>query len=77
LVYTFDQLNTGLYTMSFINGLALLLASNMAIDITGRMSAQEKMLQYGLAALAQAASKDSNEHVARPPRDAVTIRARR
>lgn len=76
LIYTFDQMNTGMYSKNFINALAHYLGSRIAPTLTGKRDlVQEQMNWYSLW-LRKAEADDANENVEDKPRDAEWIRAR-
>ncbi len=76
LVYTMDQELTNLYTPGFVLAMSLMLGSNMAFSLTGKLSLKKSIRQEFLRTLPAAAASAANEQVAPPPRDADWLRAR-
>ncbi len=76
LVYTMDQELTNLYTPGFVLAMSLMLGSNMAFSLTGKLSLKKSIRQEFLRTLPAAAASAANEQVSPPPRDADWLRAR-
>jgi len=76
LVYTMDQQLTPLYTPGFVLTLSLMLASNMAFGLTGKLGLKKSLRNEFLTTLPAAAASAANEQVSPPPRDADWLRAR-
>lgn len=76
LIYTFEQLNSELYTPWFALGMSYLLASHMALSITGKTSIKSAMFERAYGILVQAAAYDANEGIREAPRDADWVRGR-
>lgn len=76
LVYTFDQQDTTHMPRNFAIALSFMLAYFICIPITGRADLKEAMGRYYQFHMQRAAGRNSNEAIARPPREAESIRAR-
>jgi len=76
LVYTFDQLDTGLYSPLFVEALSRALGSHIAFTLTGKLALANALAQSFQNAMLVASASSANEMVERPPRDADFIRGR-
>lgn len=76
LIYTSDITQTSLFSMFFVDTLASLLASRIAIKLTGKRTLKGDMIQQYNTLLRMAPAYDANEAVAKRPREAEHIRAR-
>jgi hypothetical protein len=76
LVYTFDQQDTSLYRPFFVKMFSYVLAHEVAIALTGKLSIKQAMAEAVSAFVRAAPAADGNERVGRKPRDAEWIRFR-
>ena len=76
LVYTFEQLDTGLYSPLFVEALSRALGSHIAFTLTGKLALANALAQSFQNAMFTASSSNANEFVDKPPRDADFIRGR-
>ncbi len=76
LVYTFEQLDTGLYSPLFVEALSRALGSHIAFTLTGKLALANALANSFTNAMFTASASSANEQVAKPPRDADFIRGR-
>jgi len=76
LIYTFDQQQTGIFSLHFVETLSHLLASHIALKLTGKRSIKGDMIQAYRSLIRVAPAQNANEQIARAPREAESIRAR-
>lgn len=76
LIYTADISSTSLFSMFFVDTLSALLASRIAIKITGKRTLKGDMIQQYNALIRIAPAHDANEAVGKKPREAEHIRGR-
>lgn len=75
-IFTFRQNQTALYTPHFVVFLGYLMASNMAIKLTGKLKLKSDNLAYAGQALRTASALDAGEAVEEAPRESEMIRGR-
>lgn len=76
LVYTSRVENPVVYTVSFVDALTFALASNMALQLTGKTTLAEKHMMYFERSIKKASAREANQGVKPPERDAAYIRGR-
>jgi hypothetical protein len=76
VVYTFRQSQAGVYTPHFVEFLAYMLASKMAVRLTAKRALLESNLELAGRALRTAAAYDAGESVEEAPRESEMIRER-
>lgn len=76
IIGTKDETLTTLFPPTFVQALSHMLASHIAMALTGKRSIKEAQLQMFFAMLVQAQAQDANQHAERPPREADWIRGR-
>ncbi len=76
LVYTFDQLNTGLFSPFFVELFSHLIAHHVAFTLTGKRTVASDELNKYNQLLLQAPAIDANEQVEPPPRESESVRGR-
>ncbi len=72
--YTFNQANESLFSLTFTEALAFLLASKIAPALTGKRELAQEMLQAYFAISRLAAAQDGNEEADDKPREAEWMR---
>ncbi len=77
LVYTFEQLDSGLYSPLFVEALSWAVASHIAYTLTGKRSIADSAGAAFQNIMARAPAADANERVDKPPREAEWVRGRR
>jgi hypothetical protein len=75
-ICTKNETLTNLFTPTFVQAMSHVLASHIAVALTGKRSIKESQIQMFFAIVAQAQALDANQQRERPPRDADWIRAR-
>lgn len=75
-VYTFDQLNTSMFSMHFVETLSWLLAAKMAFPVTKDLKIANGAMQVYNSLLRRAPALNANERMQPPPREAEHIRSR-
>ena len=76
LIYTFDQTNGAMYTMSFSIAMSHALAYLIAYPLTRKTEVQMAQYKAFFSAIATAAAHNANEERAWPRREAAWIRGR-
>ena len=76
LVYTFEQLDTGLYSPLFVEALSRALGSHIAFTLTGKLALAKALAESFQNAMFIASASSANEMVEKPPREAEAIRGR-
>lgn len=75
-VYTMDQRSTSTFTSRFAVCVSHLMASNMAVKMTGKQFLKKAQFEEYRLALALASANDANTGIQEAPRDADHIRLR-
>lgn len=76
IVYTFDQTNPETYSPMFVNAMAHLLASHIAMAVTGKRALKDANREDYLIWKTMALAADARQDKRKPPRDADWIRGR-
>ncbi len=76
LVYTFEQLDAGLYSPLFVEALSWAVAAHIAFTLTGKRSIAGDARQAFQNIMFLAPAADANERVEKPPREAEWVRGR-
>jgi len=76
LVYTFRQVDAGLYSAVFVEALSWALAAHIAFTLTGKRSIAGDARVAFQNIMFEAPATDANERVEKPPREAEWIRGR-
>ena len=76
LVYTFDQTNPETYPPHFVLALSHLLASHIAMQVTGKKTLKDSEYEQYLITMSMAEAEDARQDKRPPPRDAAWIRGR-
>ena len=76
LIYTFDQLDPGMFSSKFVDALSYRVASNIAFQVTGDPELAKQTFQIYGNVLRSAAGSAAQEGVDQTPRDSEWIRAR-
>ena len=75
-VYTFNATNPILYSKYFVETFATLLASHIALPLTGKFQIEEKLKGQFRWMLVFASAMDASEKQEKPERDSILIRSR-
>ncbi len=75
-VFTYDLMTTSLFSAHFVDVLSHLIATRIALSLTGKKSIQTQQLNEYKSALLTAPAHNANEQSEAPPREAEWIRER-
>ena len=76
LVYTFDQDNPETYPPHFVLALSHLLASHIAMQVTGKKTFKDSNYEQYLVTASMAQAEDARQDKRPPPREAEWVRGR-
>ena len=76
MIYTFDQIETSMFTTHFIRALSFALAQLIAYPLTGKLQLAQTMWDIFNILVMRAEAAQANEEKAKKPREAEWIRGR-